>query len=310
MLTLPLNNGYSIPQLGLGTGGIKPNETEAIIKTALEIGYRHFDCATLYGNQDEIGNAFQAVFSSGKVKREDVFITSKIWNTHHSYEKARKATDDILKSLKLDYLDLLLIHWPIGYLEGDDPFPKKDGKVLFSGVDYLETWRALEDAVKTKKVRSIGVSNFNTNQIERVLQNCTIQPQVNQVEMHVYLQQNALVEFCKKHNIVVTAYTPLANNTHFLKPGDSKLFQEKVLLDIAATHNKTAAQVALRWAIQRGTVVIPKSSSAVRLKENLNVFDFELTPDEMIVINGLDRNWRIINFPDDAADKNYPFTEV
>jgi len=307
--SLTLNSGHSIPQLGLGTWLSQPGEVGESVKMALEVGYRHIDCATVYQNQEEIGKVFSDAFRSGKVKREDVFITSKIWNTHHSYEKASEAIGDMLKDLQVSYLDLCLIHWPMGYQEGNGMFPvDKNGKNIYSDVDYLDTWKALENAVKTGKIRNIGVSNFNIKQLERILDSCTIKPQVVQVEAHPYFSQNTLLDWCKKHKIVLTAFCPLANNAHvFRKEGDPNLLEDNVVLNIAKRHNKTSAQVVLRWAVQRGTSAIPKSIRRTRLEENYNVFDFELTTDEMNAINNLDRNWRIAALDYDITHPHYPF---
>jgi len=309
--SLSLNSGNSIPQLGLGTWLSKPGEVGEAVRMALEVGYRHIDCAQLYENQEEIGEVFGAVFKSGKVKREDVFITSKIWNSCHSYDKATQSIENTLKELQISYLDLMLIHFPMGYDEKDGMHPKDaDGKVIYSDIDYLETWKAMENAVKNGKVRTIGLSNFNTKQIERVVKNSIIKPAVLQIEAHPYFVQNGLLEWCKKNGIVVTVYSPLANPGHaFRKEGQPNLFEEKVILDIAEKHKKTPAQVAIRWAIQRGTVVIPKSIRRVRLEENANVFDFKLTSDDMAAINGLDRNWRMLGLENATSHPHYPFHE-
>jgi len=309
--SVTLNSGHKIPQLGLGTWLSKPGEVGDAVKIALEVGYRHIDCAMAYGNQEEVGRVFKDVFSSGKVKREDVFITSKIWNTFHSYEKATAAIDIMLKELQIPYLDLCLIHWPMGYFEEDGLFPKDDnGKIIYANTDYVDTWRALEDAVKAGKVRSIGLSNFNIKQIERVMKGATIKPAVLQVEVHPYFAQNTLLEWCKKNGIAVTAFSPLANNAHiFRKEGQPNLLEDKVVVNIAEKHHKTPAQVVLRWAIQRGTIVIPKSTRRARLEENLHVWDFQLTSDDMAAINALDRNWRILTMDRDLSHAHYPFHE-
>jgi len=297
-LSLPRTSGYSIPQLGLGTAAIgnSADEIAEVIKNGLEVGFRHLDCAMMYRNEDKIGQALASVFRDGKIKREDVFITSKVDNNYHSYENATKVVDIILKRLQLQYLDLLLIHWPMGFEEGiEEHYDWNAPK--FSNVDYVETWRALEDALKAKKVRSIGISNFNISQIERVLNASTIRPQALQIEAHPYYPQIALIDFCKKNNIVVEAYSPLTQRTknRSSTQAELNLFNEKVMLDIAAKRNKTAAKVALRWAIQRGTVPITKTTKRARLEENFNVWDFELTADDMEAIKTLDHtpNWRM-----------------
>jgi len=306
---MPLNSGHSLPQLGLGTWQSKVGEVGEAVKISLQEGYRHLDCAMGYANHDEIGNVLSEAFKSGQVKREDVFITSKIWNTFHSYGKARAAIDTMLKDLQLTYLDLCLIHWPMGYNEEDGFMPKdENGKMIYADTDYLDTWKAMEEAVKAGKVRSIGLSNFNTKQIDRVISKCTIKPAVLQVEVHPYLQQTPLLEYCKKNGIVMTAFSPLANNTHmFRQEGQPNLLEDKVISNIAQKHKKTPAQVALRWAIQRGTVAIPKSTRQQRLQENIDVFDFQLTAEDMEAIKGLDRNFRLLTLERDISHPHYPF---
>jgi len=307
--SLKLNFGHSIPQFGLGTWLSKPGEVGEAVKMALDIGYRHIDTAMGYQNQPEVGRVLADAFASGKVKREDLFITSKIWNTFHSYGKAIEAIDSMLTELQIPYLDLCLIHWPQGYFEEDGLFPKdKNDKVIYADTDYLETWKALENAVLVGKVRSIGLSNFNIKQIERVIANSTIKPAVLQVEAHPYFQQKALLEFCKHHGIVLTAFSPLANNQHmFRKEGQPNLLEDKSVADIAKKYKKTPAQVVLRWAIQRDTVVIPKSIKRQRLEENIKIFDFKLSSDDMAAIDRLDRNWRILTMDRDVSHPHFPF---
>jgi len=309
--SITLNSGYAIPQLGLGTWLCRTGEVGEAVKMGLEIGYRHIDCAASYENQEEIGHIFNAAFGNGKIKREDVFITSKIWNTCHSYEKATAAIDKILKELQISYLDLCLMHYPQGYFEGDKLFPlDANGKVMNSDIDYLDTWKAMEKAVEVGKVRSIGLSNFNMKQIQRVFDHGTIKPAVLQNEAHPYFPQNTLLRFCKNHGVIFTGYSPLANNAHvFRKEGHPNLLEEKVVLDIAGKHKKTPAQVIIRWAIQRETVVIPKSIRRVRLEENFHVWDFQLSADDMSLIDGLDRNWRICHVEYDLDHPYYPFKE-
>jgi len=309
--SLRLNSGYEIPQLGLGTWLSKPGEVGDAVRMALEVGYRHIDCAMAYGNQEEIGHVFRRVFESGKVKREEVFVTSKIWNTFHSYPKATEAVDIMLKELQLSYLDLVLIHWPHGFHEGEGYFPKDDnGKIMYAATDYVETWRALEDAVKAGKVRSIGLSNFNVRQIERIMQHGGVRPAVLQVEAHPYFQQRPLVDWCTKNGIVVTVYSPLANNAHVTrKEGQPNLLEDKTMLDLAKKHHKTPAQIALRWAVQRGTVAIPKSIKRNRLEENFHVWDFQLSDDEMKSMDRLERHLRISTLERDISHPHYPFHE-
>uniref|UniRef100_A0A0R3RR67 Aldo_ket_red domain-containing protein n=1 Tax=Elaeophora elaphi TaxID=1147741 RepID=A0A0R3RR67_9BILA len=308
---IKLNSGYYIPNIGLGTWLSLPGQVANALKIALNNGYRHIDCAHVYQNQIELGGAF----AEGNVKvrmRSDVFVTSKIWNTFHSYEMAKKNVDIILNELRLDYLDLCLIHWPQGYDESGGLFPQRSDseKLKYSDIDYLDTWRAMEECVRMKKIRSIGLSNFNHKQILRVINNCSIKPAILQVELHPYFQQHKLHDFCQEHGIVVTAYSPLGNPTMpFRKATDAMLLDDPVILKLAEVHHKSAAQVILRWAIQRGLVVIPKSVTEKRIIENISIFDFELKSEEMALINGLDRNWRILDPARDADHPFFPFNE-
>ncbi|KAM3719149.1 Aldo-keto reductase family 1 member [Dirofilaria immitis] len=307
-----LNSGHYIPYVGLGTWLSQPGQVGNAVKIALNNGYRHIDCAHVYQNQVEVGKALSEAFEKGNVKRDDIFVTSKIWNTFHSYEMAKKSIDMLLNELRLHYLDLCLIHWPQGYEESGELFPKRPDseKFKYSNIDYLDTWRAMEEYVRLGKIRSIGLSNFNHKQILRVINNCTIKPDVLQVELHPYFQQRKLHNFCQEHGIVMTAYSPLANPAMpFRKSTDAVLLDDPVILKFAEMHHKSAAQIVLRWGIQRGLVVIPKSVTEKRIIENINIFDFELSAEEMALINGLDRNWRILDLLRDKDHPFFPFNE-
>jgi len=314
METIKLATGYEMPVIGLGTWNSQPGEVGQAVKDALENGYKLLDCAQGYSNQKEVGEALQKVFDSGVVKREEIFITSKVWNTFHSYGRAMEAVDTILDDLKLKYIDLMLVHWPTGFEEGGEIFPKKeDGHMRYSDVDYMETYRALEDSMKAGKIRSIGISNFNHKQIQRVIDNCTIKPSVLQVEMHPYFRQAKLVEFCRERNIALTAYSPLSNPTMgfgFRKDSDPSALEEPIVKELCKKYNKTPAQVVLRWGIQRGTSVIPKSVHKDRIIENHQVFDFKLTDEDMKAIDQLDKNWRIVNLTKrDGDHPHFPFND-
>jgi aldehyde reductase len=303
---MKLNSGYDMPIIGLGTWMSKPGEVGKAVIDAYNIGYRHFDCALVYGNEAEIGTTLSKLFSNGKAKREDLFITSKVWSTYHSYQKAGECIDITLRDLQVPYLDMYLIHWPMSFPEGGDLVPKdKAGNVISSDVDFLETWRAMEDAVTVGKIRSIGLSNFNISQIERIINSGQIKPSNLQIEIHPYLPQNDLIRYCQKNDIVVTAYSPLANNSNYYgrKHDSPNLLHEPDIVEIAQKHTKTPAQVAIRWALQRNTIVIPKSVTKNRIHENIDVFDFSLSEQEMQKIDNLDRNWRTC----DLADESHPF---
>jgi len=251
--------------------------------------------------------ALAKIFSNGKVNREDVFITSKVWNTHHSYEKAGECLEMSLRDLQLSYLDMYLIHWPLPFFEcSDDLLPMdKEGNFIASDVDFMETWRALEDAVTAGKVKSIGLSNFNKEQIERVINEGRIKPSNLQIEVHPYFTQVDLIRFCQKNDIIVTAYSPLANNSNSenRKHDSPNLIHEPDLVEIGQKHNKTAVQVAIRWGLQRNTIVIPKSVTKKRIHENIDVFNFTLNEQEMATIDKLNRNWRTC----DLSDKSFPY---
>lgn len=305
-----LSNGKSVPIVGLGTWKSKPGEVKQAVKDAIDAGYRHFDCAFIYQNENEIGEALQEKIGDGSVKREDLFITSKCWNTFHSRDKVFECLKKSLSLLKLDYLDLYLIHWPLGYKEDGELFPKdENGKFLYSDIDYLETWKAMEDCHKKGLVRSIGLSNFNSVQIKRICSNATIKPVMLQVECHPYLTQSSLIEFCKDLNIAVTAYSPLGSpDRPWAKPDDPQLLEEPKIKEIGNKYNKSSAQVLLRYQVQRGVIVIPKSVTKQRIISNIQLFDFELTPEEMETITSFNRNYRVCHLSWASDHPFYPFS--
>lgn len=315
--SVPLNDGNCIPILGLGTCALdKPvkGETTEAVKTAIEVGYRHFDGALMYGNEDEVGEAICAKIADGTVKREDIFYTSKVWMTYLSPPLVQKALAKTLKSLQLDYVDLYLVHWPMALKPSDELIPKDaDGKVLKDDVDLRETWLAMECCKDAGLVRSIGVSNFNRRQLEMILKmpNLKYKPVCNQVECHPYLTQNKLLKYCQCNNIVLVGYSPLGtpHNSEWLSKKNPVLRNDPVLLKIGEKHSKTAAQVILRYQVQRGVVVIPKSFNPGRMKENKEIFDFQLTDEEMGSINGLNKDGRYIILEELIDHPMYPFRD-
>ncbi|MGN6872643.1 MAG: aldo/keto reductase [Solirubrobacteraceae bacterium] len=263
-----LNDGNRMPQLGFGVFQVPAEETAEIVSHALESGYRGIDTAAAYGNEDGVRDAVQA---SG-LDRGDVFITTKLWNENHGRDRARSAFGESLEKLGGDYLDPYLIHWPV------------PGRDL-----YLETWEAMRSLREHGRVRSVGVSNFQVEHLERIIDATGVVPAVNQIELHPRLQQPELRRFHAEHGIITEAWSPL---------GKGQLLDDPVIEDIASAHERTPAQVVLRWHIQLGNVVIPKSATPSRIRENFQVFDFELDQDEMDRLGELDRGERTGPDPD------------
>lgn len=273
----------------------------AATKTALESGYRNIDTAYFYQNEADIGKAINEKISSGELKREEIFVVTKLWNIYHDPKHVEMACRKSLKNLGLDYIDQYLMHTPLGleYREPEDLFPKDaEGKLCFSDDDYLDTWKAMENLVDLGLVKSIGVSNFNSEQITRILDNCRIKPVVNQVECSPTLNQKKLTKFCKERDIVVVAYSPLTRPHAYEKdPTLPKpaLLDERVAA-IGKKYNKTPTQVVLRYLVELGVVPIPKSSNTGRIKENINIFDFKLNDEEIALMDSFHTGQRSVPF--------------
>jgi len=304
------NNGLQIPILGLGTWKSKPGEVTAAVKDAIDIGYRHLDCAHVYQNEKEVGAAIAEKVKEGIVKREDLFVTSKLWNTFHKKELVKPALKETLKNLGLDYLDLYLIHWPTAFKEGEELFPRDENeKIIYSDAHYTETWKGMEECVKEGLVKSIGLSNFNSKQIQEILDIAEIKPVNNQIECHPYLNQSKLIKFCQEKGITITAYSPLGSpDRPWAKPDDVRLLDDPKITSIATKYSVSPAQILIRYQIDRGVIVIPKSVTKSRIESNFDVFGFSLSPEDIKLIDSFDCNGRFLLLEWNKDHKLYPFS--
>jgi 2,5-diketo-D-gluconate reductase A len=267
---ITLNNGQSIPQLGFGVFQVEPKDTAQAVTTALEAGYRHIDTAEMYGNEKEVG---EAIAKSG-LARTDVYVTSKLSNDAHRPEDARAAFDLTLEALGFDYIDLFLIHWPLP--------TRYDG-------DFVSTWQVLEEFYRAGRARSIGVSNFQPHHLRRLHEETEIPPAVNQIEVHPYLTQDEVRGFCAEHGIAIEAWSPI---------GRGMVLEDPVIGSVARRVGKTPAQVVLRWHIERGDIIFPKSVTPARIRENFDIFDFELSGGDVAEISALNKDQRTGPDPD------------
>ncbi|MGZ8743413.1 MAG: aldo/keto reductase [Nocardioides sp.] len=267
-----LSNGIEIPQLGFGVWRVPADDTQRAVAAALDAGYRHIDTAKLYDNEEGVGAAIR---ESGR-ERDEVFVTTKVWNSDQGYDDTMRAFDASMERLGLDVLDLYLIHWPL------------PGKGLAA-----DTWRAMEKLYLDGRIRAIGVSNFHPHHLKALIEHAEVVPSVNQVELHPYLQQDDVRAANNEHGVATEAWSPLA------KGGD--LLRDPVVQRLAEKHGRTPAQVVLRWHIQTNTIVIPKSVTPARIKENIDIFEFELDAEDMAAINGLDRGHRIGAHPEEMS---------
>ena len=282
-----LNNRSEIPALGFGTLIPDPIETKKAVKTALEVGFRQFDCAERYRNEKEVGEAIKEVFKEGKIKREELFVGTKLWNNNHRPERVKPAFEASLKKLQLDYVDLYLIHTPFAFKPGEEQDPRdENGKVIYDeGVTLLDTWRALENLMDQGRCKAIGLSDIGLEKVQEIFESARIKPAVVQVESHPYLPQWDLLDFCKKKGIVLHAFAPLG---HGIEP---KLVEDPVITTISKRLKKTPAQVLLAWALQRGTAPITTSKNPNRIKEN---FDISALPEDAMkeIREGINTQYR------------------
>ena len=299
MKTLAFRNGDKVPALGLGTWKSKPGEVGAAVRTAVELGYRHIDCAAIYANEAEIGEALAGCFDAGLVKRDELFITSKLWNNAHAPAEVEPALRKSLAALRLDYLDLYLVHWPVA-LRAEVLYPESAADLIsLDEAPLADTWAALEPTVDAGLARHIGVSNFSLAKLRGLMTRASKRaPEVNQIELHPYHQQAELVSACIDLGVLVTAYSPLgsADRPSVLKQDDEPiLLADPSVAEIAARNGCSAAQVLLAWALERGTLVIPKSVHPGRLAQNLAAAEIELSADDMAKLTKLERKRRYID---------------
>jgi alcohol dehydrogenase (NADP+) len=292
MKYFPMPSGNIMPGIGLGTWKSDPGVVGQALRTAIQqCNFRHIDCAAIYGNEKEIGTALKMLFDEGVVVREDLFLTSKLWNSNHHPKNVEPALRQTLADLQVDYLDLYLMHWPV-VTTGDGEM------VSLDEIPLLDTWRAMEACREKGMCKDIGVSNFSKRKLQDLCKQVAIKPAVNQIELHPYLQMEELLEYGKEEGIHFTAYSPLGSNDRpsFLKKDTEKpILKDPVINEIARKHNVTSAQVLIAWALERGTSCIPKSVSPERLKQNIDATKLALEKEDMETISQLDEHRRYVD---------------
>ncbi|XP_052757126.1 aldo-keto reductase AKR2E4-like [Galleria mellonella] len=307
---IKLNDGREIPSIGFGTwlgiakGGqslepVVDDSVQKAVEWAIDAGYRHIDTASIYDTEEQIGRAIKNKIDSGVVKREDLFIATKLWNDAHARNEVVPALRESLRKMGLDYVDLFLIHWPLGH----------STNMTFNNIDYLDTWQGMIEARDLGLAKSIGVSNFNKEQLDRLVTSSKVVPASLQIEVNLNLQQPALREYCKEKNISVTGYTPFGS----LFPNRAgpnappPRFNDPALVEIAKKYNKSVPQVALRYLVELGVIPIPKSTTMARLRQNIDIFDFELSQAERDLLKSYDRGYRSVELKLWQQHPYYPF---
>ncbi|WP_113922189.1 aldo/keto reductase [Cognataquiflexum aquatile] len=298
MKSITFSNGDQMPIIGLGTWKSKPGEVYQAVLWAIEAGYRHIDCAAIYDNEKEVGNALDKAFKDGLVKREDLFITSKLWNSNHRLDDVVPALKKTLKDLQLDYLDLYLIHWPVSFKKGVSFAQTREEFYTYGDVPLAQTWEGMEEAKNLGLTKHIGVSNFNISKLQEIINSGTIAPEMLQVELHPFLPQNKLVNFCKEKGILLTAYSPLGSGDRAAsskKANEPSLLENETVKELASKHGVTAAQVLVSYSVHRDIAVIPKSVNQDRISQNLASIEVNLDEADMEKLANIGTAYRFID---------------